>query len=97
MDQLELQLGHSLSVSYRLEIDDFSKLNLRRYQCDMPTTTFEETQHRQAITTKCLTKCMDKHYYQDKLNCTSFKKIDTGFEVPYCINIFPNIYSDEIE
>lgn len=90
VDLLKLKLGHSHTVGYRLEIDDVNKLSLRRYQCEMPTTIFDETQHRQAIKTKCLAKCMDKHYYQDLCNCTTLNAFNSGVELPDCLNIFPD-------
>lgn len=89
MDDLKIQLGHFHTVTYGLEIEDINKLNLRRYQCEMPKTDFEATQHRQGLKTKCLGECVDKLYNRDLCNCTNLNAFYPDLPLPDC-PIFPN-------
>lgn len=93
-DDLKIRLGHHHRVTYEVQIDDINKLNLRRYQCQMPTTDFEATQHRHGLKTKCLAKCIDKYYYRDSCNCTTLNAFYPGSPFPDCsFHIFPNLPS----
>lgn len=88
IDDLRLKVGICKLFTYRLEIEDTNKLNLQRYQCQMPADDLEAKLHSQGLKVRCLADCKDEIENRIPCNCTELNGFRVKTNLPDCQHIF---------
>ena len=88
IDDISLKLGNEQSFTYRIEIEDVYKLNLRKYQCQMPVNDYQAKLHRQGLHVQCLANCKDEIENRIPCNCTELNAFNRSIGLPDCEHMF---------
>lgn len=89
---LQLNLAHDYYATYRLDIENVNKLNLRRHQCQTSANEFEAKSHSQGKNIKCRADCVDELYSRSRCDCTELNAFNSNPRLPDCQHIFFNEY-----